>query len=134
MPYSIRFTNSGAEVRYSGVVTAAEVAASLDEVRRHDYPGGRHFMIVDLEAADLASLTGADVQALARQSPAPVGGPLPTAVIAPEDTAFGLGRMWVASIDERPVVARVLRTRAMALAWLSTRGIPDAELPADPEG
>ncbi len=133
MPYTIRFTNSGAEVRYTGAVTAAEVAVSLEEVRRHDYPGGRHFMIVDLEAADLAALSGADVQALARQSPAPAGGPLPTAVIAPEDVAFGLGRMWVVSIDERPVVARVLRTRAMALAWLSTRGVSDAELPPEPE-
>ena len=49
------------------------------------------------------------------------------ALVAPQDFAFGLGRMWEMLAERMPFEGRVFRTLDEAVAWL---GLSEGDLPA----
>jgi hypothetical protein len=142
VPYQIHFTESGSDTRFVGVLTWAGLTDALESAATHAYPRLRRFALVDLTGVTDFALTAAEVRATAeragafgpatRAGVAGEGPPLQIAVVATQDVGYGLARMWETLAERRPVRTAVLRTRAMALAWLAAEGIPDAELPPDP--
>jgi hypothetical protein len=133
MSYTVHFTASGSDLRFTGALTAEEIEGALAAAAAHAYPGARRFSLVDLTGADLTRLRTSDIRAIAQRpgGPGPTAGPLAVAVVAPRDVDYGLARMWQTLAERRPIDAAVFRTRALALAWLATRGIPAAELPPE---
>ncbi len=134
MPYTIRYTDSGAEVRTSGVVTAAKIAAARAEVARHAYQRGRRYVLIDHSGASRFELDARDIETLGH-----TGGvaefwadppPLLLAAIVPQREGYELARAWQTAAAAQPIESRIFRVRAMAVAWLASRGVPDVELVA----
>jgi hypothetical protein len=133
MSYTVHFTASGSDLRFTGALTAEEIERALAAAAAHAYSEARRFSLVDFTGADLTGLPTSDIRAIAQRPGGlgPTAGPLAIAVVAPRDLEYGLARMWETLAEERPIDAAVFRTRALALAWLATRGIPDAERPPE---
>jgi hypothetical protein len=125
MPYEMRFTGSGADVRFSGTTTGADIVEAKAEALAHHYDGGLAFLLFDLAGADHLDIPTADVRRVAREDReyAETHPPFAIAVVAPHDMEYGLSRMWQAFVDDTSIVSKVARTRDEALAWLAGRGV-----------
>jgi hypothetical protein len=124
VPYEMRFTGAGADVRFTGVTTGAEIVAAKAQALAHRYERGLSFLIFDLGGAERLDVPTADVRRIARADREYVEAhpPIAIAVVAPHDLEYGLSRMWQAFVDDAPIESTVGRTRAEALAWLADRG------------
>ena len=119
-----------------GVVTAKQVADARNELRERPAAFRRiYFVMADLtncaqfvaDAEDVNNLASQDLQLarIGRQG-------LPVAVIAKEDSTFGLARMWQTVAEPAGWTSRVVRSRPAAESWLreQVRATFGVELPA----
>jgi hypothetical protein len=129
-PYRIRYTPTGAEVRLSGVVTAAIIAAARREVARQHYPGGRRFLLIDHSAAEGWAIAGHEFPELvdAVDEYHAAGPRLLMAIAVPQLEGYAATRTWEVFAEALPVETGVHRTRDAALTWLASRGVDIAEL------
>ena len=125
MPYEMRFTGTGADVRFTGVATGAEVVEAKARALAHRYERGLSFPIFDLGGAERLDIPTADVRRVAREDReyAETHPPIAIAVVAPHDLEYGLSRMWQAFVDDTPIESKVARTRDEVLVWLADRGV-----------
>ena len=138
MSYTLCFTPSGSELRFTGRVTLDQLTRARAAAVAHAYEGGRRFALVELAHVIDFDLTSAEVRGIAARAGEPArtnGAPadrLEIAVVAPAGVVYGLAWMWETLAEPRPVHTAVFRSRAMALTWLAAQGIPAAELPPEP--
>ena len=125
MPYETRYTPTGADVRFSGVTTGAEIVEAKASALAHPYHPALAFLVFDLGGADRLDVPTSDVRRVAREDRAYAAThpPFAIAVVAPHDLEYGLSRMWQAFVDDTPIDSLVVRTRAEALHWLAGRGV-----------
>jgi hypothetical protein len=105
----------------TGRVTAGDIVAALD-----DYYGGEFTanLIWDYTSADLSAITSAQLHQIS--SVAKRYGHLrqncKTAIVAPGDLAFGLGRMYetLNEINEIPVQYTIFKRLEEAMRWLAS--------------
>jgi hypothetical protein len=130
MPYLVRYTPSGADVRFTGVATGAEIVEAKALALSHRYDGPLRFLLFDLGTADQLDIPTADVRRVAREDReyAERHPPFAIVVVAPHDLEYGLSRMWQAFVDDTPIDSNVARTRAEAVGWLAGRGLDVAHL------
>ena len=121
MPYQMCFTDTGADVRFSGVTTGAEIVAAKAEALAHPFGRPLGFLLFDFTGAEQFDVPTADVRRVASEDReyAATHPPFAIAVVAPQDLEYGLSRMWQAFVDDTPIASTVARTRAEALAWLA---------------
>jgi hypothetical protein len=141
MPYTSRFTDTGSDTRFTGVLTRGVLTEALEAAAGHAYPRGRRFALIDLTGVTDFALSAAEIRAVAERAGAfgpatgtPADAPLRIAVVAAQDVGYGLARMWETLAEPRPVHTAVFRSRAKALGWLAAQGIQGPELPPDPAG
>jgi hypothetical protein len=133
MLYTIRYTASGAEVRQTGTVTAAEVAVALRAAAAHRYPDRRRYALFDATRVERFDIPPDEVRAIA-ELPGVYGSPdtpLAIAAVVPDEMGFTLARSWQRYTQLLPLETTVLRTRAIALMWLQGRGVLAVDLPPD---
>lgn len=75
--------------------------------------------VADLRGGDFTAVTSGGLEELFSLAEKALDGvPIRTAVIAPRDLPFGLGRLYEALAAESPEVVQVFREPAEALEWL----------------
>jgi hypothetical protein len=106
-------------LRYSGIVSVEEIQNVLDELVA--LPGFRNGLrlVADFRKST-TPLTGADVRELARYAERSdaAWGTTKWALIASNDTTFGLARMYMALTDGYRVTTHVFRDPGKAERWL----------------
>jgi hypothetical protein len=133
MPYTVRYSDSGAEVRHTGTVTASEIESALRAAAEHRYAAGRRFTLFDATQVERFDVLPPQVRAIAAL-PGVYGSrvsPLAIAAVVPDEKGFALARLWQRYTQALPLESTVLRTRAVALTWLAGRGVPSVDLPPD---
>ena len=130
MPFSVRFTSSGAEVRYAGVLTYPDVRAAMEAMAGHPYPLGRRYVLADESAVTSFALAPSEVRALAARRALYDAPGLVIALVAPQPDAHERVRTWEAFAAEGGGAPRMhlASTRASAVAWLTAAGVPAEEL------
>jgi hypothetical protein len=130
MPYTVRFTPSGAEVRYAGVLTYADVAGAMETMAGHPYARGRRYVLADETAVTAFALTEPEVRALAARRALYDAPGLVIAVVAPRPEAHERARTWETFAAEGGAAPpmHLASTRASAVAWLTASGVPAEEL------
>ena len=125
MPYQTHYTQMGADVRFTGVATGAEIVEAKVRALAHPYAGPLRFLLFDLAGAERVDVPTAAVREVAREDRAYAASHPPSAiaVVAPHDLEYGLSRMWQAFVDDTPIQSNVARSRSEALRWLAGRGV-----------
>lgn len=111
---------------WTGPITNEEIVSSYE--RLHADPAFRTELdqLADLRAADLSEVTSEGLRALARRAERHAG-PNKSAVLAPGDLTFGMGRMYEVLTESARQTVRVFRDAGEALRWL---GAPEDLLDA----
>ena len=112
--YSIEIIDGVATVCFFEMPNVDDLRRAVDEVVEI----GRH----DLRLWDLSlsgvDLTSAQLKEIADYSKSKFSVPSRMAIVAPQDLAFGLSRMFEIYREQQQIAVRVFRTRTEALAWL----------------
>jgi hypothetical protein len=106
-------------VTLTGAISDADLDGYLAEVRARGPSFLESHQLVDLSAADLSGVSGEMVRRAASAAPLAVGAR--RAIVAPDDLAFGMSRMYAAAKDGRDDT-RLFRDRGSALEWLGVGG------------
>jgi hypothetical protein len=132
MPYTTRLTPSGADIRFTGVVTRALVEQAMAEAAACSVGAPLGYMLRDYTAIDRLDVSSADVRALTRFYADEAGPIAPSlvAIVAVRPVEYGLARMWELIAEDSGAygAAHVARSRAEAVAWLVAYGVPAGEL------
>ena len=111
-------------VQPSGTLSLEIVEGLLGEIA--SLPGSERGMprVWDLSDADLSSVEASLVSVLAKRitEQVPDGQPTRIAIVAPDDLAFGLSRVYGAHRGESTVTYAVFREAAAAMAWAIGQG------------
>src|SRR5687767_8376766 len=129
MAFEATYLASGAELRFSGVVTGDEILEAKREFFAHEFPDEARYVICDFTAAVRFEIPSDAVTRIVEQDRDAMDDHphLLEAVIAPQPVAFGLSRMWQMKVDEVRPHTGVVRTRAEAIRWLEAAGLPVAK-------
>jgi hypothetical protein len=125
MAWSSTYWPHGAEVRYTGVTTGAEILEAKGQFFVHRFTNGAQFILCDFTPVDRFDVATAEVELIVDQDRNAVADhpELAEVVIAPTPLQFGLARMWQIRVGSvRPRTA-VVRSRSEALEWLENHGI-----------
>jgi hypothetical protein len=133
MPWTTDYLAAGAYVSFFGRMTGEELIRAKTEVYAHSYEAGPRFVVLDYTAVEEPDVDRSDVERTVTQDRAVARAMLPdlaVAAIAPEAITYGVARMWEEQIHPTGWQTTVVRSRAEALGWLATLGIPVADFPA----
>ena len=105
----------------SGVLTGEDLLDA--DARLHEHVARNpeiRYLLADHSAIPEERVDSASIRALAQRSGRtleliPAGF---VAIVAPNDVLFGLSRMWEIQAEQPGLVARVVRSREEAVAWL----------------
>jgi len=121
MKYDIVSRDKYFLVTTSGLADPGVYEEALDSILNHpDWRPG-HSYIFDHSSLDASKMTKVDVERLAdiarkRRTKYRVG---KSAIVAPDDVAFGFGRMVIVyAEDESKIPANIFRTLEEAVAWI----------------
>jgi hypothetical protein len=122
--YSIDPSRNRVTLTYTGTITDRELFDVFDRLYRD--PAHRIGMdeLSDLRAVHNVTVTSVGLQALADQASRSLDQARQTwrvAVVAPQDVAFGLARMYGLFREDSPELVRVFRDLASAEEWLDGR-------------
>lgn len=125
MPWTATYGADGAEVRYSGVTTGADILEAKGEFFARRFPDRSRFLLCDFTLVERFDVSTAEVDQIVEQDRAVAAEnpELAEVVIAPTPIQYGLARMWqirIAGVRERTAV---VRTRTEAHEWLGHHGI-----------
>lgn len=112
---------------FTGQVSDREFIDSYQRMLHdHDYLLGTHELadLREVESLNLSALALRRVEELTAQRYADSGTRFRTAIIAPRDQSYGIGRMYEVFAEGGPEDVRVCRDPEEALAWLELD--PDA--------
>jgi hypothetical protein len=120
---------STADIKRNLTIYTCKGQISVDEVKKKVksfYEGAPSLNVIwDLAEADVSSITVGEIRALAsgvkRLAHSREGGK--TAIVAPKDASYGLGRMYqiLAEIYAQVIDIGVFRSRSEAEHWLSDK-------------
>jgi hypothetical protein len=120
MPWTMTYSASGVEVRFSGRCSAIEVLGAHEDAFNHRYEAGLQYLMVDfahveyldVALADLLRLADYDRQYLLRNPP------FALAIVAPQAPVLALVRTYERYMVGTSLRSAVVSTRDEAHAWL----------------
>ncbi len=129
MPYDLRLDGSLLRIRFLGVFTRQDFTKAMEETEALE----RRVAVVPDRLTDLSDMIAfepdyafvASIAANRRTRVFP--NDFRTAIVAPNEVAFGYARMFQTLNDNRQIAIHVVSSVAEAEAWLGLRRRPDAD-------
>lgn len=122
MTVTLNFSSDGkrVDILCSGRLTGGDLDAVNRELYSGEHKGDLRLQLLDLSAVEELDVTSEETKALARQdvSASATSPGMAIVIIADEDLAFGLSRMWEAFTATGDLRTAVVRTRREAERWI----------------
>src|SRR5947207_14592159 len=102
MPWKTEFSANGAEIRYYGLTTGADVLKAKAEFFAHEFAEQSRYVLCDFTDVDKLDASTADVNRIINQDrrAAAEHPDIAEVVVAPQPHQYGLARMWEIQVDE----------------------------------
>jgi hypothetical protein len=125
MSWTATYTEEGAELRFVGFVTGAEILAAKADFFARCSGNAARFVLCDFSSAESVDISSEDIQRIVDQDKAAMADHprVLEAVVASKSLVYGLARMWQMRVDEARPHTGVLRTRDEALQWFRAHGV-----------